>query len=374
MVELDFDKSFYLNPKMQPLGGSTLTNILRLLAWNGFRVDWRFIPRLLYVMLLSAIFSPLRLYENLRFNKDIEDTEIPQIICIVGHFRSGTTFLHYLLGQDRKLSFVSTRETMTPSMMIVFDKLLDKVVQQHLPSKRPMDDLEMETKLPYEDEYAIANLCPYSFYHGWYFPKNIYHYFRKYVLFDGVGEEIKEKWKKTYRYVIKKVAYKYGGKPILLKSPVNTGRIKLLMETFPEIKFIHIYRNPYHVYLSTWRLYRSIIPIFSLQRVDVEFLDGFIIDFYRELYKKYLDEKRYIDERNLIEFKYEDFVKEPLKILHEIYDKFGFDWFDEAKTHFEKYLEKHKNYKAHRYRIDDELREKIGKEWEFAFKEFGYEI
>ena len=374
MVKLDFDKSFYLNPRMQPLGGSTLTNILRLLAWNGFRVDWRFIPRLLYVMLLSAIFSPLRLYENLRFNKDIEYTEIPQIICIVGHFRSGTTFLHYLLGQDRKLSFVSTRETMTPSMMIVFDKLLDKVVQQHLPSKRPMDDLEMETKLPYEDEYAIANLCPYSFYHGWYFPKNIYHYFRKYVLFDGVGEEIKEKWKKTYRYVMKKVAYKYGGKPILLKSPVNTGRIKLLMETFPEIKFIHIYRNPYHVYLSTWRLYRSIIPIFSLQRVDVEFLDGFIIDFYRELYKKYLDEKRYIDEKNLIEFKYEDFVKEPLKILHEIYDKFGFDWFDEAKIHFEKYLEKHKNYKAHRYRIDDELREKIGKEWEFAFKEFGYEI
>jgi len=374
MGKLDFDKSFYLNPKMQPLGGSTLTNILRLLAWNEFRVDWRFIPRVLYIMTLSSLFFPVRFYENLKFSKKIENTKIPQIICIIGHFRSGTTFLHYLLGQDKNLSYVSTRETMTPSMMIACDKLLDKVVQQHLPSKRPMDDLEMETRLPYEEEYAIANLCPYSLYHGWFFPRNIYHYFRKYVLFDGVSNDIKEKWKETYRYIIKKVAYKYGGKPILLKSPVNTGRTRLLMETFPEIKFIHICRNPYHVYLSTWRLYRSIMPIFSLQRIDVEFLDRFIIDFYRELYKRYLDEKKYIDEKDLIEIKYEDFIKEPLKMLREIYGKFGFNWFDKAKPDFEKYLEKHKNYKAHQYKIDDELREKIGREWEFAFKEFGYEI
>ena len=121
-------------------------------------------------------------------------------------------------------------------------------------------------------------------------------------------------------------------------------------------------------------MYKSIIPIFSLQRIDVEFLDRFIIDFYRDLYKKFLEEKKYIDNDNLIEFKYEDFVKDPLTILRGVYDKFGFGWFEEAKPNFERYIEKHKNYKAHQYTIDEELREKIGKEWGFAFKEFDYEI
>ena len=373
MTRLEFDKSFYLNPKMQPLGGTSLTNLLRLLAWNRFSVDWRFIPRLLYVSLLVTIFSPLRIYEKIKFDKKIKETEIPQIICIVGHFRSGTTFLQYLMGQDRNLSFVSTRETMTPWIILSFDKLLDNIVDQHLPDKRPMDDLEMRSRLPYEDEYAIANLSPYSFYHGWYFPKNIYHYFRRYVLFDGVDNDTKERWKEIYRYLLKKIAYKYGGKLILLKSLVNTARIKLLLETFPNIKFIHIYRNPYHVYLSTWRLYNSIIPIFSLQMVDREFLDKFIIDFYKELYKRYLREKESVDENNLVEIRYEDFVKSPVKTLKEVYDKLGLGWFEDAKPYFERFLSKYKDYKPHRYEIDEETRRKIGKEWDFAFKAFGYE-
>lgn len=374
MTRLKIDPQFYLNPKMQPLAGSTLTNIFRLLAWNRFHVNWKFIPKLLYVLTLSALFLPIRLCERARYDKKIKDMKIPEVLCIIGHFRSGTTFLHYLMGQDRNLSFVSTRETMAPAMMLTLDRFIENIVKEHLPSKRPMDDLEMDARLPYEDEYALANLSPYSFYHGWYFPRNIYHYFRKYVLFDNVSEEIKEEWKEVYRYMIKKISFKYGNKPVLLKSPVNTGRIKLLLDTFPDIKFIHIYRNPYHVYLSTWRLYRSIIPIFSFQEVDVEFIDRLIIDFYKEVYKRYLEEKRYLDENNLIEFKYEEFVKDPLSHLKNIYSRFNLNWFDEAKTRFERYLYKHRNYQAHQYVVDDELRKKIGKEWEFAFKEFGYEI
>lgn len=373
MTRLEIDRSFYLNPRMQPLGGSSLVNLLRLLAWNRFSIDWRFIPRLLYVCMLISLFFPLRLYEKVGYDKKIKNLEIPQIICIIGHFRSGTTFLHYLMGQDRKLSFVSTKDTMAPHVMIGFDEFISKIVDRHLPEKRPMDDLEMKSELPYEDEYAIANLSPYSFYHGWYFPKNIYHYFRRYVLFEGVDEEIKNRWKEVYRYLIKKIAYKYAKKPILLKSLVNTGRIRLLLETFPDIKFLHIYRNPYHVYLSTWRLYESIIPIFSFQMVDVEFLDRFIIDFYKGLYRKYLEEKKYLDEDNLIEIRYEDFIKSPLKHLEEIYEKFNLKWFNQAKPSFKRYLEKYKNYKPYQYSIDDEIREKIGGEWDFAFKAFGYE-
>lgn len=104
-----------------------------------------------------------------KFDKELENIEIVPPLFIVGHFRSGTTFLHYLMGQDKSLAYVSTLETMAPWVFLGSEKLFKEIVKKHLPDKRPMDDLEMEADLPYEEEYALANFTPYSFYHGWFF-------------------------------------------------------------------------------------------------------------------------------------------------------------------------------------------------------------
>ena len=374
MTKLEFDKSYYLNVKMQPLAGTSFINWLRLLAENKFKIDWQFIPKALYVTFMISLFTPFRIYEKLKFDRIVEKERLPQIIFIIGHFRSGTTFLHYLMGQDKNLAYVSTRQTMAPWVFLTGEKFFKKIVEEHLPEKRPMDDLEMKADLPYEDEYALANFTPYSFYHGWYFPHRIHYYLRRYVLFENVDEKVKEEWKETYAYLLKKISYRYGGKPILLKSLVNTGRIKLLLEAFPEAKFIHIYRDPYKVYLSTWRLYESIIPIFSFQHVEREFIDRLIIDFYKSIYEKYFEEKRLIPKENLVEIRYEDFVKNPLKSLREIYDKLDLSWFEDARPGFERYLARYKNYKPHTYKIDDELKKKIDKEWGFVFKKLEYKF
>jgi len=172
---------------------------------------------------------------------------------------------------------------------------------------------------------------------------------------------------------VKKITYKYKKKRILLKSLVNTARIKYLLEVFPDAKFIHIYRDPYKVYLSTWKLYKKILPIFSFQHITVEELDSMIITVYREMYKKYLAEKTLIPEGNLIEISYENFIENPMKTLKDIYQKLEIDGFNKAKPAFEKYLKKHENYKTSKYSFNKELKEKIYREWEFVFKEFGYE-
>ena len=370
---LKFDKSHYLNLTMQPLAGTSFVNWIKLLVENKFAIDWRFIPRALYVTLMIFGIAPFRLYEKVKFEKKIQNIKIVPPLFIVGHFRSGTTFLHYLMGQDKKLAYVSTLETMAPWVFLGSEEMFKEIVEKRLPEKRPMDDLEMQAGLPYEEEYAIANFCPYSFYHGWYFPKKIEYYFRKYVLFDGVNKEIIDEWKEKYIYLLKKITYKHDGKRILLKSPVNTGRIKLLLETFPDAKFIHIYRNPYKVYFSTWRLYESILPIFSFQHIEKEKLDKFIIEFYREVYKRYFREKDLIPEGNLVEISYEEFVKEPINKLEKIYKDLGLKGFKEARLAFEKFAGKYKNYKPHTYKIGNEIKEKIYKEWKFVFDKLGYE-
>ena len=372
MTTLKFDKEEYLNVGEQPLAGSSIVNWVKLLVENNFKIDWRFLPKALYVTFMITMITPFRIYERLRFDKKVEDVEVALPIFIVGHFRSGTTFLHYLMGQDNNLAYVSTFETMGPWVFLGSEKIFKEVVSSHLPEKRPMDDLEMEVNLPYEEEYAIGNLSPFSFYHGWYFPKKLDYYFRRYVLFEGVDEKVKQGWKNTYIYLLKKMSYKYSGKNVLLKSPVNTGRIKLLLETFPDAKFVHICRNPYKVYLSTWRLYKSILPIFSFQHADYEAVDRFILDFYKEVYRRYFSEKGLIPKGNLVEVRYEDFVKKPVYTLKTVYKTLKIKGFEQAKPAFERYVKLHEDYQPYTYKIDESIRKKVYDEWGFAFKEFGY--
>ena len=372
MTTLKFDKKEYLNVGGQPLAGTSLVNWIKLLFENRFKIDWRYIPKALYVTLMVTVISPFRFYERLRFDERVNEVKVVPPIFIVGHFRSGTTFLHYLMGQDKNLAYVSTFETMCPWVFLGSKKIFKGVVRGHLPEKRPMDDLEMEADLPYEEEYAIGNLSPYSFYHGWYFPRKLDYYFRRYVLFDDADDDIKEGWRNTYTYLLKKMSYKYPGKPILLKSPVNTGRIKLLLETFPDSRFIHICRDPYKVYLSTWRLYEAILPTFSFQHVEYESVDRFILDFYREVYKRYFDERDLIPDGNLVEIRYEEFVKKPVDTLKAIYKTLNIKGFEQAKPAFKSYVKAHESYKPYTYKIDESIREKVYDEWGFAFEEFGY--
>jgi hypothetical protein len=370
---LQFQKHEYLMLDEQPLAGTTLTNWMKLLVENHFHISWPFLPKALYVTLMVLALSPLRRKEQKFCATHLSGVTIPPPLFIIGHWRSGTTFLHYLMGQDPQLAYVSTMETMAPHVFLTNERLLRDVLAHSLPDKRPMDNLEMKANLPYEDEYALANLCPYSFYHGWYFPRNIDYYFDRYVLFNGISPSIIDEWGHHYTMFLKKIAYKHDGKRILLKSLVNTAKIRALLTLFPDAQFIHIYRNPYEVYMSTWNLYEKILPIFSFQHIKKEHLDQSILSMYKDLYTRYFEEKKLIPKGNLIEISYEEFFRNPLENLEHIYRSLRLGGFTKAKPAFQQYIKQHERYKKNTYTFDDAVRNKVYQAWKFAFDVLGYE-
>jgi len=372
MNKLNFSNKDFLKIDEQPLSGTFFVNWIKILIDNKFRIYWKYIPKALYVTLMILIMTPFRISEKNNFNKIKKKVKLDSPIFIIGHWRSGTTFLHYLMGQDKNLAYVSTFETMTPNMMIKNEKIFKNIVKNHLPNKRPMDNLELNADLPYEEEYAVANLSPYSFYHAWYFPKNMRKYFDQNVLYKNNSNGIKEKWIETYDYFLRKISYKNNGNQIVLKSLVNTAKIPIILEKYPNAKFIYLHRDPYKVYLSTWKLYTKILPIFSFQIIDEKILDKEILYNYKYMINKYLNDRKLIPKNNLIEIKYENFVNNPLETLNEIYVKFNLKSYDISENNFKKYLLKHKNYKTNNYSINENIKEKIFNEWNFSFKEFGY--
>ena len=358
-----------------PLPGSTFTNLLRLLAQNRFRIDAIGIPRALYSLLLSGIMAPLNLWESIRFGKKVRNTEIEKYpIFIIGHWRSGTTYMHNVLSQNRNFAYPTTFQTVTPAVFIRFEKLIKPMVEASLPPTRPEDNVPLGADLPQEEEYAMGNLCPYSFYNGWCFPRNMEFYYR-FVCMEDVPQRAIDEWKNVYLYYLKKILFLHPGKHLLLKNPANTGRIKLLLEMFPDAKFIHIYRNPYHVFLSMKRDIEAEMSLYCVQKPkDDEVIEAEMVKLYLQMFRKYFEEKKLIPEGNLVEVRYEDFIAEPLKETERVHKELSLPGFEEHKTIFKNYIAEQKKIKPHSYTFDEELKEKIYKYWRYTIDRWGYDV
>ena len=193
-------KKISLKVDKEPLAGNDLTNLLKLLTQNRYKVDIRYIPRIIYSLFLSSTLSPFRIYERIKYDKIIDNVNIDNSpIFLLGHWRSGTTYLHNLFTVDNRFGFFSTFDAYLPGVILGYEKIMKPIVASSIPDKRPMDDVKMDADFPQEDEYAIGAFSPYSYYHGWCFPKNM-DFYNRFVCFNDVKKKDIEDWKKIYLY------------------------------------------------------------------------------------------------------------------------------------------------------------------------------
>lgn len=246
-------------------------------------------------------------------------------------------------------------------------------MKKFLPQTRPGDNMALEINSAQEEELALGNLFPHAFYNSWYFPKKILFNYFNYICFKNSIPKVKKLWKKVYILLLKKATLYMEGKRLVLKNPSNTARIRIILDLFPDAKFIHIYRNPYDVYMSTHMLYKKAIPHFMFHKITKKKIDYFIINIYKDMMRRYFEENTFIPKNNLIEIKYENLEKHPIEILKNIYDKLGLNGFQNAKQHFERYLEDIADYKKNIYHIDHTTRDKISKFWNFTITKWNYD-
>lgn len=363
----------YLNLPTHTALGISLPVWINLLWTNKFALDVQYWPKALFITITVLLNVPFQLWEYLRYSKIIRKTKVNPPVFILGHPRSGTTFLQYVLSRDPAFAFCSTTEGLLPNVFLTAGKVTEKILRAAMPKTRPQDNVEVGADMPIEEEFAMGNMSNTSWVHGLYFPRNIYKIFDRCVTFSGGDPGIRLSWKQHFDFFIKKLSLRYPGKNLLLKSPANTGRLKELYELYPDARFIHIYRDPVQVYLSNERLYEKILPLIGFQKVSNEFIQEHILYAYEQMYKKYLTDKRFIPPNQLIEFSYEDFVTSPLDVVAKIYNHLSLGSFDNALPFFREELKRMKDYKTNTYpEIDGELHSKIAQRWKFAFDAFGY--
>lgn len=356
-----------------PSVGISLKDWLKLVLTNG-SVALKHYPRIFFIDLLSIIGIPFRFYEKWRLRKKISSTELSeQPIFIIGHWRSGTTHLHNLLVQDSQFGYITMLQASFPKSFIT-SNFFKRFMKRFLPPTRPMDSMKMGIYEAQEEEMALGNMFPYSFYNGWYFPRRMLEFYFKYVRFNQISLSLMEQWRRIYDFLLKKATFFMKGKRLVLKNPVNTARIKFLLDLYPNAKFVHIYRNPFEVYASTRHFYKTTVEAFMLQRITEEEIEDNILEIYSKMMKSYFIESKLIPQGNLVELKFEDLEKDPIFQLQRIYEILNLKGYEQAEPKFLKYLQSIKSYKKNKFKYSKDLIDRVNAHWSFTIEKWGYKV
>ncbi len=313
--------------------------------------------------------------QDRRYAKLLKDKPLEQPpVFILGHWRSGTTFMHNVLSQDKNFGYNTTYQTVMPHLMMWGQGFFKRTMSWMMPDKRPTDNMELNVDLPQEEEFALSNMTEHSYYHLWFFPQFMQYYADKYLLFDTIEDEELKEFEREFEKLIKISLWNTNGRQFLSKNPPHTGRVKELLKMFPDAKFIYLMRNPYTVFESTRSFFSKTIKPLQLQNLSEEQLEENILSIYDKLYHKYEQDKQLIPEGNLVEIKFEDYEADAMAQTELIYKKLGIQGWDDARADIEKYISKKKGHKKTKYNFDERTVHLVEKRWGFALKDWGYKL
>ena len=350
--------------------GITLSDWFRLLRTNRFAVHPRFAVRWAAASACSLVNSIHRKRELRMLGQEFAQVNIEPPLFVLGHWRSGTTHLHYLLTQDDRFAFPNMYQVCYPNTFLKREAIDIKRLSKVTPHTRgDLDNVEFGMGVPGEEEIAIANMTGLSPYTSFAFPL-MQDYYDRFLTFGDASLEETNAWKNALTLFIRKLTWKHQ-RPLMLKSPTHTGRIKLLLELFPDAKFVHIRRNPFHVFRSTKRL-QTVLNRFWKQGVGR--IDGVerIIRQYREMYDAYFQQRALIPDRHLCEISFEDLEADPVEQLRGVYEVLNLPTFDYVEPKIRKYVNSLSGYRKNEFEeLPADMCDRLRREWHRCFDEWG---
>jgi hypothetical protein len=353
------------------LAGISLGRWIELLRAN--RISPAYWHRAAFITASAAVNSIYARRER-RFEAAIRDTPLAgPPLFILGHWRSGTTHLHNLLSLDTdNFAFANTYQVTCPSTFLTTEEKNSRRFARLVPDKRLMDDMAMSFELPQEDEFAPCLTSLKSNYLSISFPKRQQHYDR-YLTFDGVPRSEIEEWKASLIWFCKKLTLKYQ-RPLVLKSPPHTARIRLLLECFPDARFIHIHRHPHDVFRSARHFWNTAVWYTYMQKPDRSRLDEEIIQRYRTLFDAYHDQRPLIPDGRFRELAFSELESDPLSSVGTIYESLGLTGFDRFQPTLEAYLGTLKDYRKNRFEpLDAPTRQRLADAFQREFELWDYD-
>jgi hypothetical protein len=353
-----------MNPYL--LIGIRFSKLVKMLVRNkpGFKPVY--LIKLFLLFQNSFWASIMSRLEKVKYKKQLDAENLPEeMLIIVGHWRTGSTYLHNLLSQDENFTTPTLFHTAYPDSFLFSEKYIKPVMKLFVRKHRPMDKVELGVDLPQEDEYALVRMASGTPLERLIFPKDN----RYFLLTDHINNT--GNWQEALTEFCKKIHFRYK-KNILLKNPFHSLRIKELSEIFPQAKFVCIHRHPYSVIPST-------IKLWSLVGSDNNLKGDFkapkiteVSAFYDMMYKKIDHDFSSIPSQKYCHVKYEDLEADPVNTLKMIYNSLQYSFSADFETNMKKYIESLGTYHKNHFKLTEEYKQQISENLKDYMLNYGY--
>ena len=356
-----------------PLAGVTLAPWLHIIKQHGRDIPPRYWPRTMFTTLMAALNSIVQLREPTDYLKEEYTVEKP--VFIVGHHRSGTTHLWKLLSVDDQFIYPTVTETIFPSTMLTFEKVAITWAKKLSPRKRPQDNVKSSSDSPMGEEWALCASTFLSTHMGRHFPQKR-DQFKDYLTLRDLSDEDKKNWKQALDRFGRKLLYKAGangGQTLLFKAPTHTAKIRLLLDLYPDARFIHISRNPYRVFQSTVNMELKSLPMCAYQKFNLEGLEDYILWRYKTMYQSFFEDLDAVPDGQITHIHYEDLIQDRVNAVKTIYKELQLGDFNSIKDKLESYVASIADYQKNRYEpLPAMNKEKIDTHWGSIIEKLGY--
>jgi len=320
---------------------------------------------------LSFLNSGLAAMQSLFYGSKIRCMKLEHPpVFIIGHWRSGTTLLHEYMIQDKRFTYADTYSCFCPRHFLHSRHTLRPLVSVLMPQKRPMDNMAAGFDHPQEDEFALCALGVGSPYINIIYPNNP-PIDADYLTLKNLTDSQRGEWLDSLEYFLKCLTI-VEDKPVVLKSPPHTARIKTILQRFPEAKFIHIHRNPYTLFASTFNLWIQLAKVHGLQRPKGLGLEELVFDQFVRMYESFAEDVETLAPDQWTEVAFKDLTSNPVAELERIYTTLGIPDFENAKETFVKFADSQKSYQKNKFELDSVIEEKITERWAWYINRYNY--
>jgi len=353
--------------------GMGIVTWAKMLARGRFDITLNCLPNIFTVTIWAPFNSLLYIVSEIMYGAKANRHKIePAPIFVLGHWRSGTTFLHDLLACDPAHGYPTTYQCFFPNHFLLTGGAVRRWFNVFLPKRRPMDNVPVGVDRPQEDEFAFANLGMGTHYvtlawprHG---PQDM-----DYLDLVNLSEEERSSWERDFMWFIRRLSFKQK-KRLVVKSPAHTARIRTLVKLFPDARFIHISRNPLAIYPSTVKLWKALDSVQGLHNPaqDDPWMEEFVFSVFDTVFKRYEEDRKLIPDGHLAEITYEDLAADPKAVMRDVYCRLDLGDIARAEARMDAYLVGQGEYQPNVFDLSKDLHAKILKRWGGYIKRFGY--
>ncbi len=297
--------------------------------------------RVIFLALFYTVWPLVTLFNWICFGLDdiffpaYKKQPIEKPLFIVSNYRSGSTFLHRMLSQDKNFTSMRTWDIyITPSItqrkIVNGIKFIDRLIGnpiRHLilaidkAGLQKVDIHPISFLEPEEDENILM--------HNWTSLMVLYLFpfwdeLPPYPYFDrDLPPREKQKVMSFYKSMLQRHLYATGVPHFVSKNPSFSGKIATLKEYFPDARIIYLARNPLDMLPSTVSWLNYAWNVFSEPAEQYIYTKEICeLSQYWDRYRlQYLDEN---PSANHLIMPYRDLINDPIGVVNKFYEQFGY--------------------------------------------------